>query len=196
MRFLDRREVQRLLRRIWRGGKGGFSIAWCDSRHPIAVMTSEPSARGWRCRQGRRPRSTVVGGYEKSCSTRSARRDVWCRCDERRGHSCLGFLYCLARGRAGGFQGEALRHVQNDISKSSWFRNTYIYRVGTRQHADHFRHLSVTRSETYAEVQQQLSISGYHMHEAGATGGAGIGLHHRRWVVEYAKQAMATVPGY
>jgi methylmalonyl-CoA mutase len=67
--------------------------------------------------------------------------------------------------------------IQNDILKEYMVRNTYIYPPlpSMRIIADIFSFTS-----QFMPKFNSISISGYHMQEAGAPGGPGNGLHARR----------------
>jgi methylmalonyl-CoA mutase len=78
----------------------------------------------------------------------------------------MAFLHCY-RPRAGGQHGTALAGtIQNDILKEYMVRNTYIYppQPSMRIIADIFKFTS-----QYMPKFNSISISGYHMQEAGAT---------------------------
>ncbi|MBK8936755.1 MAG: methylmalonyl-CoA mutase [Polyangiaceae bacterium] len=75
-------------------------------------------------------------------------------------------LYIVAAEEQGAKQEELQGTIQNDILKEFMVRNTYIYppAPSMRIVADIFRHTAAKMPKF-----NSISISGYHMHEAGAT---------------------------
>ncbi|MEH6756709.1 MAG: methylmalonyl-CoA mutase [Parasphingorhabdus sp.] len=100
---------------------------------------------------------------------------------------CLAF-YIIAAEEQGVSQDKLAGTIQNDILKEFMVRNTYIYPP-----APSMRIISDIIAYTSANMPQfnSISISGYHMHEAGATA-----VQELAFTIadgrEYAKQAMAT----
>ena len=86
-------------------------------------------------------------------------------------------LYVVAAEEQGVRPEQLTGTIQNDILKEFMVRNTYIYPPGPslRIVADIFRYTS-----QHMPRFNSISISGYHMHEAGATAVARAGLHHCR----------------
>jgi methylmalonyl-CoA mutase len=68
--------------------------------------------------------------------------------------------------------------IQNDILKEFMVRNTYIYPPGPSMRivGDIFSYCAKKMPKF-----NSISISGYHMHEAGRTCGPGARLHAGRW---------------
>ncbi|MEO9469233.1 methylmalonyl-CoA mutase [Parasphingorhabdus sp.] len=100
---------------------------------------------------------------------------------------CLAF-YIIAAEEQGVSQDKLAGTIQNDILKEFMVRNTYIYPP-----APSMRIISDIIGYTSANMPKfnSISISGYHMHEAGATA-----VQELAFTIadgrEYAKQAMAT----
>ena len=127
-------------------------------------LRQRPSARGGRCRQGGR-RDRFRRGHEDPVRRHSARQDERVDDDERRRHADPGELH-----RGGGGAGRAAEKlsgtIQNDILKEFMVRNTYIYPpdASMRIVADIIEYTAKKMPKF-----NSISISGYHMHEAGAT---------------------------
>jgi methylmalonyl-CoA mutase len=81
-------------------------------------------------------------------------------------------LYIIAAEEQGAKQEELSGTIQNDILKEFMVRNTYIYPPGPSMHiiADIFRYTS-----QHMPKFNSISISGYHMQEAGATADLELG---------------------
>src|SRR5262249_6437471 len=81
-------------------------------------------------------------------------------------------LYILAAEEQGGPQEQLAGTVQNDIPQEFMVRNTYIYppEPSMRIIADIFRYISRIMPKF-----NSISISGYHMQEAGATADLELG---------------------
>jgi methylmalonyl-CoA mutase len=81
-------------------------------------------------------------------------------------------LYVVAAEEQGVSQGQLAGTIQNDILKEFMVRNTYIYppEPSMRIIADIFRYIS-----RYMPKFNSISISGYHMQEAGATADLELG---------------------
>jgi len=100
---------------------------------------------------------------------------------------CLAF-YIVAAEEQGVSQAQLSGTIQNDILKEFMVRNTYIYPP-----APSMRIISdiIAYTSEHMPKFNSISISGYHMHEAGATA-----VQELAFTIadgrEYAKQAMAT----
>ncbi|WP_109356980.1 methylmalonyl-CoA mutase [Sphingorhabdus sp. EL138] len=100
---------------------------------------------------------------------------------------CLAF-YIIAAEEQGVSQDKLAGTIQNDILKEFMVRNTYIYPP-----APSMRIISdiIAYTSEHMPKFNSISISGYHMHEAGATA-----VQELAFTIadgrEYAKQAMAT----
>ncbi|WP_422343761.1 methylmalonyl-CoA mutase [Parasphingorhabdus sp.] len=100
---------------------------------------------------------------------------------------CLAF-YIVAAEEQGVSQDQLAGTIQNDILKEFMVRNTYIYPP-----APSMRIISdiIAYTSEHMPKFNSISISGYHMHEAGATA-----VQELAFTIadgrEYAKQAMAT----
>ena len=145
------------------GGRADGTVGRFRSRHP-SRLRQRPSARRRRCRQGRggdRQRR----GHENSVRRHPARPDERVDDDERRGIAGNGGLH-RRRRRAGRAAGETLGH------------NPERHFEGV--HGPKHLHLSARASmRIVADIIEytarnmpkfnSISISGYHMQEAGAT---------------------------
>ncbi len=96
-------------------------------------------------------------------------------------------LYIVAAEEQGVNQAQLTGTIQNDILKEFMVRNTYIYPPGPslRIVADIFRYTS-----RHMPRFNSISISGYHMHEAGATADLELG-YTLADAVEYVRTGLA-----
>ena len=97
--------------------------------------------------------------------------------DERRRAAGAGLLHRRRRGAGRRRQDQLSGTIQNDILKEFMVRNTYIYppEPSMRIVAD-----IIEYTAEHMPRFNSISISGYHMQEAGATADQELGLHHRR----------------
>jgi methylmalonyl-CoA mutase len=154
--------IQRLLPQGARRRPEG-PVGRLRSRHP-SRLRQRPPARHRRCRQGRR-RHRQRRGHEDPLRRHPAREDVRVDDHERRG--AAGPRHVHRRGEEQGVsQAQLDGTIQNDILKEFMVRNTYIYPPEPSCAS------SATSSPTrrrHMPKFNSISISGYHMHEAGAT---------------------------
>ena len=172
--FSTAEESQRLLSRQPRGRADG-PVGRLRSRHPPRLRL-RPSARRRRCRQGGRG-DRLRRGHEDPVRRHPARQDDRVDDHERRGAAGAGGLH-RRRPRSRACRRTSSRGtIQNDILKEFMVRNTYIYPPGPSMRivAD-----IIEYTAQHMPKFNSISISGYHMQEAGRDAGAGARLHARR----------------
>ena len=161
--FSTAEESNAFYRRNLAAGQKGLCVAFDLATH--RGYDQRPSARDRRCRQGgggdRQRR-----GHEIAVRRHPAGRDVGQHDDERRGAAGAGLLHRRGGGAGGRRAATLTGTIQNDILKEFAVRNTYIYppEPSMRIVADIIAYTSREMPKF-----NSISISGYHMHEAGAT---------------------------
>ncbi|GIW71097.1 MAG: hypothetical protein KatS3mg102_0639 [Planctomycetota bacterium] len=127
--------------------------------------------RGGQVRRGGRARSRTCSG----CTRASPRRESTVDDDQRARGGDLGDVH-RRWPRAGGAASRDLRGtLQNDILKEFHAQNEFIFPPEPSVQAGR-RHHRVRRASSMPKWNP-VSISGYHIREAGATAAAGAGLH-------------------
>ncbi len=166
-------ESNAFYRRNLAAGQKGLSVAFdlathrgYDSDHPRVMR---------RRRQGRR-RDRLGRRHEDPLRRHPARADVGLDDDERRRAARARLLHRRRRGAGLSRRRSSTGTIQNDILKEFMVRNTYIYppEPSMRIVADIIEYTS-----RHMPKFNSISISGYHMQEAGATTDARAGLHAR-----------------
>ncbi len=186
--FSTAEESNAFYRRNLAAGQTGLSVAFDLATHR-GYDCDHPRVVGRR-RQGRR-RHRLRRGHEDPVRRHPARQDVRLDDHERRGAAGAG-RYIVAAEEQGVTPGQLSGTIQNDILKEFMVRNTYIY-PPEPSHADR-RPTSSSYTARHMPNSTPISISGYHMQEAGATRRSGAGLHPRRRP-EYVRAALARGPG-
>ena len=135
-----------------------------------------PPARRRRRRQGRR-RDRLGRGHEDPVRRHPARQDVGVDDDERRRAAGARRLHRRRRGAGRARRTQLAGTIQNDILKEFMVRNTYIYppAPSMRIVAD-----IIEYTAQHMPKFNSISISGYHMQEAGRDAGARARVHARR----------------
>ena len=152
----------------------GLSVAFDLATH--RGYDSGPSARDGRRRQGRR-RDRLRRGHEDPLRRHPARPDVGVDDDERRRAAGPRELHRRGRG-AGGPPGEA-RRDHPERHPQGVHGPQHLHLPARRPRCGSSPTSSSTRRKNMPKFNS-ISISGYHMQEAGATCGPGARLHHRR----------------
>ena len=167
-RVLHGRGVQRLLPAQPRGRPEG-PVGRVRPRHPPGLRQRPPAGRRRR-RHGRRG-DRLDPRHAPAVRPHPARPDERVDDDERRGAAGAGALRRGGRG-AGRAPEQLAGTIQNDILKEFMVRNTYIYPPGPSM-----RIISDIFAFTSREMPKfnSISISGYHMQEAGATADLELG---------------------
>ena len=139
-------------------------------------LRQRPSARCRRRRHGRRG-DRFDPRHAPAVRRHSARRDDGFDDDERRRAAGDGALCRRRRGAGRAPKATLAGTIQNDILKEFMVRNTYIYppRPSMRIISDIFAYTA-----EHMPKFNSISISGYHMQEAGATRRPGARLYYRR----------------
>ena len=173
-RLLDRRGFQRLLPPQPRGRPEG-PLGRLRSRHP-SRLRQRPSARRRRRRHGGRGDRLDLR-HAHAVLRHPARPDDRVDDHERRGAAGAGALHRRRRGAGRAARRSSPAPSRTTSSKSSWCATPTSIRP-----APSLRIISDIFAFTAAHMPKfnSISISGYHMQEAGATAGPRARLHARR----------------
>ncbi len=162
-RLLHRRGIERLLPRQ-SGRRARRAFGRLRSGDPSRLRL-RPSARRRRCRQGRR-RDRFRRGHEDPVRRHPARQDERVDDHERRGAAGAGRLHRRRRGAGRRARATGRAPSRTTSSRSSWSATPISIRRRPRCAS------SPTSSTITARRMPKfnsISISGYHMQEAGAT---------------------------